>query len=422
MELAVTLFIAVFSTILIIQGIFNIYLLLYNWISVRKVVKFRSPRIYEKPRLSFTAILPARHEEEVIGDTIRAVSRIDYPIELTQILVVLRQDDTETIKRAQDALDTIGIKNIKIVVFDGFPINKPHGLNKAMSEVTNDVVVIFDAEDEPHRDIYHIVNTTMIRDNAEVVQCGVQLMNYQSNWYSLFNVLEYYFWFKSCLQFFAEQGVIPLGGNTVFFRKETIERYGGWDQECLTEDADIGLKLSQHGAIIRVVYDELHATQEETPPDLKGFIKQRTRWNQGFIQIITKGQWHQFNKFSHRVLAFYVLGWPIVQALLFLIVPVCIAIAIFVELPVLIALYSTLPLYIFLTQLLIVMLGLYEFGKDYNKKIAPKYYIKMIIWFFPYQWVLGFASLRAVWRFFSKNMTWEKTAHINAHRTSPHPA
>lgn len=418
MNTFVAIFILVFSTILIVQGIFNIYLLLYNWISIRKVVKFRSPRIYEKPRLSFTAIVPARHEESVIGDTIRAVSRIDYPIDLTEVLVVLRQDDSSTIQHAREALETVGHKNIRIVIFDGFPINKPHGLNVALKEAKNDVVVIFDAEDEPHRDIYHIVNTTMIRDNAEVVQCGVQLMNFHSNWYSLFNVLEYYFWFKSCLQFFAEQGVIPLGGNTVFFRKQTIEKYGGWDQECLTEDADIGLKLSQHGAVIRVVYDELHATQEETPPDLKGFIKQRTRWNQGFIQIITKGQWYQFDKFHHRLLAFYVLGWPIVQALLFLLVPVCIAIAVTIELPVVVALYSTIPLYIFLTQLLIIMIGLNEFGKDYNKKIKLIYYIKMIIFFFPYQWVLGFASLRAAGRFFAKNMTWEKTAHINAHRTT----
>ena len=420
MYIATTIFIVIFSSILIIQGVFHLYLLLYNWISVRSVVKFRSPRIYERPKLSFTAIIPARHEEEVIGETMRAVSQINYPLELTEVLVVLRQDDTGTIEKAKITLDTMSRKNTRIITFDGFPINKPHGLNIALNEAQNDVIVIFDAEDEPHQDIYNIVNTTMIRDRADVVQCGIQLMNFHSNWYSLFNVLEYYFWFKSCLQFFSEKGVIPLGGNTVFFRKEIIQRYGGWDQDCLTEDADIGLKLSQHGANIRVVYDELHATQEETPPTLQGFIKQRTRWNQGFIQIIFKGEWFQFKKLQHKILSFYVLSWPIIQAILIVSVPICIAIALFAKLPVVVAIYSTIPLYIFLTQLLIIMLGLHEFGRDYNKKIKLRYYILILVYFFPYQWVLGYASLRAIWRFFSGNMSWEKTAHINAHRlTAP---
>lgn len=414
----ISLLIFTVSTVLISQGLFNSYLMLYAWAKVQENVRFRSPRIYAKPQHTFTAIIPARHEEDVIGHTIRSVARISYPLEMTEIIVVLRQDDHGTIAKAQEALATIGQKNIRILTFDGYPINKPHGLNQALRIAQGDVVVIFDAEDEPHPKIYDIVNTVIVKQNADVVQCGVQLMNYNSNWYSLFNVLEYYFWFKSCLQFFARKGVIPLGGNTVFFKRDVLLKYGGWDQDCLTEDADIGLKLSQNGANIQVVYDQLHATQEETPPDLQGFIKQRTRWNQGFIQIIAKGEWRNFERPLHRFLALYILGWPLCQAILFLLIPASIAVALFVKLPILIALYSTIPLYLFLIQLCISMLGLHEFGKDYQVKIHPIYYLKHIIFFFPYQWTLGFASLRAIYRYFSNQMSWEKTAHINAHRAA----
>ena len=72
----------------------------------------------------------------------------------------------------------------RLVTFDDPPINKPHGLNVGLREASGDVVTIFDAEDEPHPDILNVVNTVMVREGAEVVQCGVQLMNYDDRWFS----------------------------------------------------------------------------------------------------------------------------------------------------------------------------------------------------------------------------------------------
>ena len=78
---------------------------------------------------------------------------------------------------------------------------------------------------------------------AEVVQGATQLMNFSSSWFSVRNVLEYYFWFKSRLHFHASAGFIPLGGNTVFLRREWLEAAGGWDPDCLAEDCDLGSRL-----------------------------------------------------------------------------------------------------------------------------------------------------------------------------------
>ena len=66
----------------------------------------------------------------------------------------------------------------------------------------------------------------------------------------------------------------------------------GWDQECLTEDADIGIRLCADGGMrFRAIYDDHYVTREETPPTVGQFIKQRTRWNQGFLQILGKRDW-----------------------------------------------------------------------------------------------------------------------------------
>ncbi len=68
--------------------------------------------------------------------------------------------------------------------------------------------------------------------------------------------LEYYKWFQSRLKLQAAS-VIPLGGNTVFFRRRVPRRAAAkcgrrgctalWDEDCLTEDCKIGIAASVLG-------------------------------------------------------------------------------------------------------------------------------------------------------------------------------
>ena len=88
---------------------------------------------------------------------------------------------------------------------------------------------------------------------------------------------------------------MPLGGNTVFFRREFLEalhrRHGRyWDEDCLTEDCKIGILASVLGFKVDVVYIEELVTREETPATLAGFIRQRVRWMQGFIHVFCRGR------------------------------------------------------------------------------------------------------------------------------------
>ena len=231
-----------------------------------------------------------------------------------QLIAICREDDPGTIAQARAIIEALGDPNVQLLIFNDQPINKPHGLNLGLQIAHGDIVTIFDAEDEPHPDILNIINTTMLNDEVDVVQSGVQLMNHNTKWFCFLNVLEYFFWFKSSMHFFAHIGMIPLGGNTAFVRREVLEQLGGWDEHCLTEDADLGLRLSIRQARIRMLYDDKYVTREETPGSLRQFVKQRTRWNQGFIQILFKKEWLQLEKLSQRLLACYVLILPELQA------------------------------------------------------------------------------------------------------------
>lgn len=408
------------ALIQILQGGFALYVLVYAWEDPKRMIRNRSPQVFKSPQYSFTALLPARHEADVIGDTIRSIARIAYPEDKKELLVVLRDDDPETIQAAEQALQGLPEHNARIVLITGEPQNKPHHLNDGLAVATGDVVCIFDAEDEPHTDIYSVVDTVYQERGCDVVQSGVQLMNYDTNWYSLFNVLEYYLWFRSALHFFASHSIIPLGGNTVFFKRQWLNKVGGWDLNCLTEDADIGIRLSVAGAKTEVIYDSVHATREETPPTLMSFIKQRTRWNLGFLQIIRKYTWLHGNPLplKQRALALFILGWPVLYSFLLLALPLVFLVALFLDVHPLVSIVTNLPTLILISFLLLQVVALYDFTRVYGLPFRVRHVVTALVFYIPYLILLEVSALRAVYRYFRQETAWEKTEHVNAHRQS----
>jgi cellulose synthase/poly-beta-1,6-N-acetylglucosamine synthase-like glycosyltransferase len=419
MSSLIFLTLAMTSLLLCVQAAYTLYMMVYTWDQPAADEHARAPSRFRAAERSFTVLLPARHEEEVIETTIERVVRSNYPSALLQVLVICSIDDPGTIARAREKvrqLGTQGMHNVDVLVFDDGPINKPHGLNFALPLAHNDVVCIFDAEDDIHPEILNVVNTLMLDEQVDVVQAGVQLMDYKSSWYSSLNVLEYFFWFRSRLHYQARYGSIPLGGTTVFFSRELLLRIGGWDESNLTEDADIGIRLCVEGEKVRVVYDDRYVTKEETPPTLRQFIRQRTRWSQGFMQTLSKGTWKQLPTRSQRLLALYTLAFPNLQAALGVYAIFSLATAVAAKAPVLIALLSYLPVLMLLAHFVTAIVGLYEFADAHGLRPSRSTVVKMALAWFPYQLVLSYAALRALRRQALGVNNWEKTAHVGAHR------
>ncbi len=195
-----------------------------------------------------------------------------------------------------------------------------------------------------------------------------------------------------------------------------MEQLGGWDETCLTEDADLGIRLSLSHARMRIIYDDEFVTREETPHTIEQFIKQRTRWNQGFIQILFKGEWLKLEKLSQRLLALYVLILPEMQAFFALLIPVSLIMFFFVKLPLWLAMMTFLPLYCFVLDIFVDVAGLHEFLKAHNRPWKWLEAAYIMLTFFFYQLILSFGALRAVFRYVQGATNWEKTAHIGQHR------
>jgi cellulose synthase/poly-beta-1,6-N-acetylglucosamine synthase-like glycosyltransferase len=403
------------AILLTIIAVTTLWWMLHAWRSRDSLQRTGFSRTPRPAAESFTLLVPGRHEEEVMGQTLDKLAEQDHPD--FEIIAIVGHDDpgTEAVVRAAAARHP---HLIKVVVDSSVPKNKPKALNLALKSARGSVIGVFDAEDDVHPRLLSLVDSRFTETGADVVQGGVQLMNFDTTWWSLRNVLEYYFWFRSRLHFHANAKFIPLGGNTVFIRRTWLEWSDGWDAECLAEDCEVGVRLSSQGATVAVAYSPEVVTREETPGTLTSLFKQRTRWNQGFLQVLGKGEWRKLPTKRQRLFARYILAMPFLQAATGLLIPVSIALVIFAKVPVVVALITFLPLAPTIVTLAAEAAGLSEFGRLYGKKVRLRDYVRLVLGTFPYQVFLAAAAVRAVYRQLKGENSWEKTEHSGAHRTT----
>lgn len=379
---------------------------------------FRRDRAVLAPELSFSLLVPARHEQAVLEQTLQQLRRVDHP--RVEVIAIVGHDDPETHAVAQRVADAHPDR-VRVVVDHSWPKNKPKALNTALQHCRGEVVGVFDAEDEVDPRLLRVVDEAFRVQGddprpVDVVQGGVQLVNFRSSWFALRNCLEYFFWFRSRLHLQERHGFIPLGGNTVFVRTGLLREVGGWDAECLAEDCDLGVRLSTMGRRIAVCYDAHLVTREETPDTVGGLLKQRTRWNQGFLQVLRKGDWRRLPTRGQRLLARYTLSQPFLQAFAGLAIPVAVVSAFVAEIPVGLALLTFLPLLPTLAMLVFECVGLREFCRVYYVRVRLSDYLRLVAGAPVYQVVLSAAALRAVWRELRGQRGWEKTEHSGLHR------
>jgi cellulose synthase/poly-beta-1,6-N-acetylglucosamine synthase-like glycosyltransferase len=407
-----TAVVALISSVLLVVSVLSVSWQTYAW---RTPDTFRRTGLahLDEPELSFSVLVPARHEEAVLGATLAGIAAIDHPN--FEVIVVVGHDDPGTRAVAEAAAADLGVP-VKIVTDWHEHKNKPKALNNGLAHCTGDVVMVIDAEDDVQPGLLRLTDTAFRRHAADIVQTGVQLVDFDKSWWTARNVLEYFFWFRSRLHFHAAQRFITLGGTSVAIRRDLLEHLGGWDETCLAEDCDLGVRASSIGARVTVVYEPGHTTLEETPPDVWAFFRQRVRWMQGFIQVLAKGDWRRLPTRRQRVQAAIVLATPVSQSFAAVAAPVSALTALLLEAPVLIVLFTFLPLVTTAIGLAFDLVGLTDFGRTFSRRIGWRAYLTVILSLPAYQLLLSSAAFWAAVRHARGLNNWHKTAHVNAHR------
>ena len=167
-------------------------------------------------------------------------------------------------------------------------------------------------------------------------------------------------------------------------------------------------------------YDPHVVTKEETPESIASLIKQRTRWNQGFLQVLRKGEWRRLPSLRQRLLARYTLAMPFLQAATAPLLLLSLFSILFVKVPVPVTLLTFLPLAPTVIMMAVESAALGELGRAFGIPIRMRDHARLLLGTMPYQILLAVAALRSVFRELRGERSWEKTAHANAHRRVAH--
>jgi len=228
-----------------------------------------------------SVIVALYREADIAPRLVRRLARLDYPAELLDVILAVEAEDRVTL----DALASAELPPWMrvVVVPEGQVKTKPRALNHALDHARGAIVGVYDAEDAPDPDQLQRVVARFQRSGPEVacLQGMLDYYNPRTNWLSRCFTIEYAGWFRLVLPGLARLGlVVPLGGTTLFFRRDVLDQLGAWDAHNVTEDADLGIRLARHGYRTELIDT---VTQEEANCRALPWIKQRSRWIKGYI-------------------------------------------------------------------------------------------------------------------------------------------
>lgn len=236
-------------------------------------------RLHPNPVVS--VLVPLHREAEILPLLVQRLEDTDYPKELLEFCLVVEQNDFKT-RSAIRKLNP-GPLFRTLVVPDADLKTKPRAMNYALDFCKGSVVGIYDAEDAPERDQISRIVRHFANAGPEVacIQAYLDFYNPKQNWLARCFSIEYAIWFRVVLHGIDKLKLpIPLGGTSVFFRREALENLGAWDAHNVTEDADLGMRLARFG--YRCEF-ESSTTFEEANCHARPWVKQRSRWLKGYL-------------------------------------------------------------------------------------------------------------------------------------------
>lgn len=230
----------------------------------------------------YTVMIPLYREARAVSGLSQALSRIDWPGDRLDLILLTESGDPETIAAVAAARWPGRVQHLTLP--KGAPQTKPRALNYGLQAARGQYVCVFDAEDRPHPRQLRAVHEQFQKsdDRLTCVQAPLAAYNHRCSWLSLHWASEYAVQFGLLLPALARLRLpILLGGTSNHFLTARLREMHGWDAWNVTEDADLGVRLARRGwrsAVIAL------PTLEEAPERLGIWTAQRSRWLKGFLQ------------------------------------------------------------------------------------------------------------------------------------------
>ncbi|MBN2516421.1 MAG: glycosyltransferase [Deltaproteobacteria bacterium] len=281
--------------ILLMIGMFGLITVLlteaHEWVEVLWVTGRRRPFrpfAVDDEDLPMVSVHVAAYNEppNMVIETLDALSVMDYPN--YEVLVIDNNTKDESVWQPVAAhCEKLGsrFRFFHVDPLSGF---KSGALNFALQHTSPDTVIVAVIDSD------YIVDRTWLRDLApQFLKSEIAIVqapqDYHDSDTSAFKSLAYA---EYCGFFFIgmitrnERNAIIQHGTMTMVRRSVLEGVGGWAEWCITEDAELGLRIFEHG--YEAIYIARSYGKGLMPDTFIDYKKQRFRWAYGAVQIMKR--------------------------------------------------------------------------------------------------------------------------------------
>ena len=231
------------------------------------------------PKISL--LIAAKNEEAVIDNSIAMLCSLDYPSDKYEVWAI---DDRST-DNTPAILDRLALKYPQLKVVHrtaNASGGKSGALNQVIPQTSGDIIGVFDADAKVSTNLLKQVVPLFDESKLGAVQVRKAIANSADNFWTKGQAVE------MALDSYVQQQRIALGGigelrgNGQFVSRTALYSCGGWNEETITDDLDLTIRL--HLDDWKIGFLLTPPVLEEGVTKASSLWHQRNRWAEGGYQ------------------------------------------------------------------------------------------------------------------------------------------
>jgi cellulose synthase/poly-beta-1,6-N-acetylglucosamine synthase-like glycosyltransferase len=255
--------------------------------------------------------VPAYNEPpDMMIETLDALSRLDYPS--FEVLVIDNNTQNENVWRpVQQHCKKLGAKFrfFHVSPLEGF---KAGALNFALKHTHTEAeaIAVIDSDYQVESDWLKRLVVHFDEPEVAIVQAPQDYRDFNENAFKAMCYAEYKGFFHIGMVTRNERNAIIQHGTMTLVRRKVLQEVGGWGETTITEDAELGLKIFEHG--YQATYESTSYGRGVMPDTFMDYKKQRYRWAYGAMQIMREHAGALFLNQTHLNLGqryHFIAGW-----------------------------------------------------------------------------------------------------------------
>ncbi|MGB9716016.1 MAG: glycosyltransferase [Thermodesulfovibrionales bacterium] len=221
---------------------------------------------------------------EIVRKTLSSLSNLDYPD--YEVCVIVNNTKEESLWRPiEEICKSLG-KRFRFFHLPEYPGYKAGTLNFALKATSKDaeIIGIVDSDYIVSPDFLKATVPYFKDPMVAIVQTPQDYREFPDSMNGAYWAYRYFFSIimNSC----NEHNAASFMGTMGLIRKKSLEEVGGWDEEIITEDSELGIRIHNRGW--KSIYIDKSFGKGLMPFSFIAYKKQRFRWAFGNMQTIRK--------------------------------------------------------------------------------------------------------------------------------------